>query len=38
VADPASKKRSEQEWDLSIILGEARSGASAGGPFWIIEK
>ena len=24
VADPASRKRSEQEWDLSIILDEAR--------------
>ena len=38
VADPASKKRSEQEWDLSIILDEARRGASAGGPFWAIFK
>lgn len=37
VADPASKKRSEQEWDLSIILDEARKGASAGGPLWAIE-
>ena len=27
VADPASRKRSEQEWDLSIILDEARKGA-----------
>lgn len=36
VADPASYSRSEQEWDLSIILNEARSGASAGGPLWII--
>ena len=36
VADPASKKRSEQEWDFSIILDEARKGASAGGAFWII--
>lgn len=36
VADPASKSRSEQEWDLSIILNEARRGAGAGGPFWII--
>lgn len=36
VADPASYKRSEQEWDLSIILDEARKGAGAGGPLWII--
>lgn len=36
VADPASHKRSEQEWDLSIILDEARKGAAAGGPFWAI--
>jgi hypothetical protein len=36
VADPASKSRSEQEWDLSIILNEARKGAAAGGAFWII--
>ena len=36
VADPASYQRSEQEWDLSIILDEAREGAAAGGPFWII--
>lgn len=36
LADPASKSRSEQEWDISIILNEARQGAGAGGPFWII--
>lgn len=36
VADPASVKRSETEWDLSIILDEARKGASAGGPLWAI--
>ena len=36
VADPASYSRSEQEWDLSIILNEASKGAGAGGPFWII--
>lgn len=36
VADPASVKRSNQEWDLSIILDEARKGAGAGGPFWAI--
>jgi hypothetical protein len=36
VADPASKQRSEQEWDFELILNEARQGASAGGAFWII--
>lgn len=38
VADPASRKRSDQEWDLSIILGEASKNAGSGGPFWIIGK
>jgi hypothetical protein len=38
VADPVSVKRSEEKWDLSIILNEANKGADAGGPFWIIEK
>jgi len=36
VADPASHKRSQQEWDLSLIMKEARKGAAAGGPFWEI--
>ena len=36
VADPASYKRSEQLWDLPIILNEASRRAAAGGPFWII--
>jgi hypothetical protein len=36
VADPASKSRSDMEWDLSIILSEARKDAGAGGPFWIL--
>ena len=36
VADPASYSRSEQLWDLSIIVNEASRGAGAGGPFWII--
>ena len=36
VADPASYKRSQQEWDLSIIVDEASKRAAAGGPFWII--
>lgn len=38
VADPGSTARSQQKWDLSIILNEANKGASAGGPFWIISK
>ena len=36
VADPASYSRSEKQWELSLILNEARRGAGAGGPFWII--
>ena len=36
VADPASYRRSEKLWDLSIILNEASKRAAAGGPFWII--
>lgn len=38
MADPASVKRSNQEWDLSLIMEEARKGAGAGGPFWSIGK
>ena len=37
VADPASHKRSEQRWGLEIILSEARVGAAAGGPFWLLS-
>jgi hypothetical protein len=37
VADPISVSRSKQEWDLSIILGEARHGVSDGGPLWAIS-
>ena len=36
VADPASRTRSEQSWDLSIILNEASKAAGSGGSFWII--
>ena len=36
VADPASYRRSQKVWDLSIILNEASRRAGAGGPFWII--
>lgn len=38
VADPASLKRSNQEWDLELILGEAKKRVGAGGPFWAIAK
>ena len=37
VADPASYSRSQQSWDLSIIISEARSGTGEGGPFWILS-
>lgn len=36
VADPANRTRSEQSWELSIILNEASKAAGSGGPFWII--
>lgn len=36
VADPANYTRSQQVWDLAIILNEASGRAGAGGPFWII--
>ena len=36
VADPASYRRSQKVWDLSIILNEASRRAGAGGPFWIM--
>ena len=38
VADPASYSRSEEEWDLSIILDEADRGAGASGPLWAIGR
>ncbi|MBS7297669.1 MAG: C39 family peptidase [Eubacteriales bacterium] len=37
VADPASRKRSNMKWDMSIILNEARGTAAAGGPFWSLS-
>lgn len=38
VADPASEERTEQSWDLSLIVSEAKTWAAANGPFWIISK
>jgi hypothetical protein len=38
VADPASVKRSDKEWDLRIVTSEAsRKIGSAGGPFWVLS-
>ncbi len=35
VADPASRTRSEQTWELSLIVNQSKSVDSAtGGPFW----
>lgn len=37
VADPASRMRSAQAWDLELILAEASENTGeAGGPFWVI--
>ncbi len=38
VADPASRSRSETLWSLSLIIDEASSNTSNGGPFWIIGR
>ena len=38
VADPSSLARSQKEWDLSIIMGEARRDAGADGPFWVLDS
>lgn len=38
IADPISLKKSQKEWDLEIFLEEAKKGAAADGPFWIINK
>ena len=36
VSDPISIRKTEMEWDMRIILGEASRKAVAGGPFWIV--
>lgn len=38
VADPVSRKRSNMEWDMSIILNEINKNAAAGGPLWSISN
>ena len=37
VADPASKERTNKEWDIDTIVKEAKAWANADGPFWIIS-
>ncbi|MCL2697555.1 MAG: C39 family peptidase [Oscillospiraceae bacterium] len=37
VADSFSIKRSEQSWELSLIVDEVSQRAGAGGPFWIFS-
>lgn len=37
VADPASIKRSNQEWALSLIVNEASRNAGSDGPFWVLS-
>jgi hypothetical protein len=38
VADPASYKRSEQEWAVSLVVNEASRKAGSGGPFWAFSN
>jgi hypothetical protein len=35
VADTGSYTRSNQEWDLKLVLNEASRSNAAGGPFWV---
>lgn len=37
VADPASLERTQQAWDISLILSELNPVAAAGGPVWSIS-
>ena len=37
VADPASLERTQQAWDISLILNELNSVAASGGPIWSIS-
>ena len=38
VADPASVRRSNQDWALGIITNEASRRAGSGGPFWVLSN
>lgn len=37
VADPNSRENTDQQWELTKIVNEAKAWAGGGGPFWIIE-
>lgn len=36
VADPASYRNSEQEWEIGVFLAECNKRAGSGGPFWAL--
>jgi hypothetical protein len=36
VAGPGNLGRSEQAWDLALILRESHTASGGGGPFWAI--
>lgn len=38
IADCGSRERTGKTWSLDLIVNEARNGAGAGGPFWVISK
>lgn len=38
VADPASYRRSGQEWDIQVIMDESSVNAASNSPFWIISN
>lgn len=38
VADPQTSENNEKEWDLPLIITQAKASAAAGGPFWALSK
>lgn len=38
IADPGSNKRTNQTWDLGLILNEVKKGAGGNGPIWAMEN
>lgn len=38
VADPQSEENTNQTWEITRLVNEAKSWAGGGGPFWVIDE